>query len=35
MYTEMRIMQEACRYYNFEELVKIATINGAKILKLK
>lgn len=35
MYTEMRILQEACRYYNFEELVKIASVNGNKILNLK
>lgn len=32
MWTEMRLLQEACRYYNFDELVKIATINGQKIL---
>jgi cytosine/creatinine deaminase len=35
MYTEMRILQEACRYYNFEELVKIASENGKKILNIK
>jgi len=35
MWTELRMLQEACRYYNFEELVKIATVNGDKILKLK
>jgi len=35
MYTEIRMLMEACRYYNFDELVKIATINGEKILKLK
>ncbi|MBU0647666.1 amidohydrolase family protein [Patescibacteria group bacterium] len=32
MWTEMRILQEACRYYDFEQLVQIATINGQKIL---
>lgn len=32
MWTEMRILQEACRYYNFDNLVKIASTNGAKIL---
>lgn len=35
MWTEMRLLQEACRYYNFNELVKIATINGKKILDIK
>lgn len=33
MWIEIRILQEACRYYNFNELVKIATTNGRKILK--
>lgn len=32
MWTELRMLQEACRYYNFDELVKIASENGAKIL---
>ena len=35
MWIELRIMQEACRYYNLNELVKIASVNGAKILKYK
>ena len=35
MWTELRLMQEACRFYNLDELVKIASINGAKILKYK
>ena len=35
MWTELRMLQEACRYYNFEELVKIASINGKKILEYK
>jgi len=35
MWTELRFMQEACRYYDFDELVKIASTNGAKILKYK
>lgn len=34
MWTEMRMLQEACRYYNFDELVKIATTNGQKILSI-
>lgn len=32
MWVEMRILQECCRYYNFDGLVKIATENGRKIL---
>ena len=35
MWTEMRMLQEACRYYDFDSLVKIATINGNKILNTK
>ena len=35
MWTELRLLQEACRYYNLDELVKIATVNGAKILAYK
>ncbi len=35
MWTEMRMLQEACRYYNFDQLVKIASINGKKILERK
>ncbi|MBD3311071.1 MAG: amidohydrolase family protein [Candidatus Magasanikbacteria bacterium] len=34
MWTEMRLLQEACRYYNFDDLVDIATINGRKILNI-
>ena len=33
MWTEVRMLQEACRYYNLDELVKIATVNGRKILE--
>lgn len=32
MWVEMRMLQEACRYRNFEGLVKIATEYGRKIL---
>jgi cytosine/adenosine deaminase-related metal-dependent hydrolase len=32
MWLEMRMLQEACRYYNYEDLVKIACANGKKIL---
>jgi cytosine/adenosine deaminase-related metal-dependent hydrolase len=35
MWTELRLMQEACRFYNLDELVKIASVNGAKILAYK
>ena len=35
MWTELRLMQEACRYYNFDALVDIVSINGAKILAYK
>lgn len=35
MWIELRMLMEACRYYNFEELVKIASTNGAKILAYK
>jgi cytosine deaminase len=35
MWIELRIMQEACRYYNLDEMVKIASTNGAKILQYK
>lgn len=33
MWTELRMLQEACRYYNFENLVKIASTNGKQILE--
>lgn len=35
MWVEMRILMEACRYYDFDQLVKIATINGLKIFNIK
>ena len=35
LWTELRLLQESCRYYNFEELVKIATTNGKKILEIE
>lgn len=35
MWVEIRMLQEACRYYNFDELVKIATENGKKIFEIK
>ncbi len=35
MWTEVRMLQEACRYYNFENLVDIASVNGKKILEIK
>jgi len=35
MWTELRMLQEACRYYNFDDLAKIASKNGEKILQYK
>lgn len=32
MWVEMRMLQESCRYYDFDQLVNIATVNGLKIL---
>jgi cytosine/creatinine deaminase len=32
LWTEMRVMLEACHYYDIEELSNIATINGLKVL---
>lgn len=33
MWTELRMLQEACRFYDFDRLVEIATVNGRKILE--
>ncbi len=33
MWVEMRMLQEACRFYSFDPLVDIATTNGLKILQ--
>ena len=35
MWTEMRMLMEACRYYDFNNLLKIATANGRQILNIK
>ena len=35
MWVELRLMQEACRYYNLNALVQIASKNGANILDYK
>lgn len=35
MWVEMRMLQEACRFYDFDRLVDIATVNGKKILNYK
>ena len=35
MWIELRMLQEACRYHDFDELVKIASTNGRKILEYK
>ncbi|HBG48781.1 MAG TPA: hypothetical protein DDW90_04635 [Cyanobacteria bacterium UBA9971] len=34
MWTELRFLLESCRYYNIDELVNIATINGLKVLDI-
>jgi cytosine deaminase len=35
LWNEMWMMLNACRYYDFDALVKIATENGAKLLSIK
>ena len=35
LWTEMRVMLEACHYYDVENLAKIATINGLKVLGIE
>ena len=35
MWVEMRMIQEACRFYAFDPLVDIATTNGLNILQMK
>lgn len=32
LWTEMRMLQEVCRFYSFDKLVEIATTNGQKLL---
>ena len=32
IWTEVRMLQEACRFYDLDKLVEIATINGRRIL---
>ena len=34
MWTELRFLLESCHFYNIEELVKIASVNGLKILDI-
>ena len=34
MWVEIRMLQEACRYYHLDQLVEVATTNGAKLLGL-
>ncbi len=34
MWTELHLLLESCRFYNIEELVKIATNNGLKVLDI-
>jgi cytosine/adenosine deaminase-related metal-dependent hydrolase len=35
MWAELRLLLESCRLYDVDELVKIATINGRKVLGLE
>lgn len=35
MWTELRVMLEACHYYNIDSLVDIATVNGLKVLGIE
>ena len=35
MWVEMRMLQEACRYYSFDPLVDIGTVNGLSVLETK
>lgn len=35
MWTELRFLLESCHYYEIDQLVKIATVNGLKILGMK
>lgn len=35
LWTEMRVMLEACHYYDIDNLVKIATDNGLKVLGIE
>ncbi|WP_185855740.1 amidohydrolase family protein [Blattabacterium cuenoti] len=35
LWIELRVMLEACHYYDIDHLVKIATVNGLKVLGLK
>lgn len=34
LWTELRILQEACRFYDFDQLVNIASAHGKKILSI-
>ncbi|MEH0007652.1 MAG: amidohydrolase family protein [Flavobacteriales bacterium] len=35
LWTELRVMLEACHYYDIDNLVKIATINGLQVLGIE
>jgi cytosine/creatinine deaminase len=35
MWIELRMLMEACRFYDFDQLVNIATVNGRKLLDIK
>lgn len=34
LWTELRVLLESCHYYEVDELVKVATVNGLKVLGL-
>jgi cytosine/adenosine deaminase-related metal-dependent hydrolase len=35
LWIEMRMLMEGCRYYHFDDLVDIASVNGKKILEIQ
>lgn len=35
LWTELRMLAEACRFYDFDRLVQIASVNGEKILSIR
>ena len=35
LWTELRVMLEACHFYDVEELANIATVNGLKVLGIE
>jgi cytosine deaminase len=35
LWVELRMLMEACRFYDFDQLANIATVNGKKLLSIK